>query len=147
MKILLAIDGSEYSDAAVAEIARRPFPPQSELLVISVFEPPSFPIAVPWAGVDFEDALGQAATAQVEKAAARLQDGEESHKLNITTRVLPGSPKRVILEQAETFGADLIVVGSRGLGDWDRLLLGSVSQAVATHAKCSVEIVRSPTLN
>jgi nucleotide-binding universal stress UspA family protein len=50
----------------------------------------------------------------------------------------------VILEQSEAFGADLIVVGSHGLGNFERFLLGSVAQAVALHAKCSVEIVRSP---
>ena len=143
MKILLATDGSEYSDAAVADIARRPFAPQSELLVISVFEIPSFPITVPWSGVDFEDAFQQTASAAVQKAVATLSGGEESRKLKVTTKVLSGSPKRVILEQADDFGADLIVLGSRGLGAWDRLLLGSVSQAVAAHAKCSVEIVRS----
>lgn len=63
--------------------------------------------------------------------------------MKITTKVLSGSPKRVILEEAEAFGADLIVVGSHGYGMFERFLLGSVSQAVALHAKCSVEIVRS----
>jgi nucleotide-binding universal stress UspA family protein len=50
----------------------------------------------------------------------------------------------VIVEEAERWGADLIVMGSRGLGAWNRLLLGSVSSAVVHHAKCSVEIVRKP---
>lgn len=63
--------------------------------------------------------------------------------MKITTEVLSGSPKRVILEEAEAFGADLIVVGSHGHGALERFLLGSVSQAVALHAKCSVEIVRT----
>lgn len=57
-----------------------------------------------------------------------------------------GSPKRVILEEAERWGADLIMVGSHGYGFWNRLLLGSVSQAITTHANCSVEIVRAPGL-
>lgn len=48
----------------------------------------------------------------------------------------------MILEEAEAFGADLIVVGSHGHGMLERFLLGSVSQAVALHASCSVEIVR-----
>lgn len=144
MKILLATDGSEYSDAAIDEIANRPFPAGSEVLVLSVFEVPAFPLGFPFGGVDFfDDQMQKSAGAAVEKAAAKLRAGEESRKLNITTRVLCGSPKRLILEQAEAFGADLIALGSRGLGAWDRLLLGSVSQAVATHANCSVEIVRA----
>ena len=144
MRILLATDGSEYSEAAVDEIARRPLPPDSEVLVISVFEIPTFPITVPWAGIDLDDELSKTATAAVGKATAKLGAGQEGRKLKITTKVLSGSPKRVILEEAETFDADLIVIGSRGLGAWERLLLGSVSQAVATHARCSVEIVRKP---
>ena len=86
----------------------------------------------------------EVARAAVEKAAAKLRAAEESRKLNVTTKVLSGSPKGVILEEAEAFGADLIVVGSHGHGMLERFLLGSVSQAVALHAKCSVEIVRSP---
>ena len=145
MKILLATDGSNHSEAAVDEIARKPFPAQSELLVISVFEMPAFPIAVPWAGVDFDAELGRTATVAVEKAAVKLRAGAEGCKLKITTKVVSGSPKRVILEEAEAFDADLIVLGARGLGAWDRLLLGSVSQAVVAHAECSVEVVRSRT--
>lgn len=145
MKILLATDGSDYSAAAVAEIAHRPFPPDSEVRVISVFEVPTFPITVPWAGVDLDDEMSKTATAAVAWAAEKLRAGDESRKLNITTKVLSGSPKRVILEEADAFGADLIVVGSSGLGVWDRLLLGSVAQAVVTHAKCSVEVARRPT--
>ena len=57
--------------------------------------------------------------------------------------MIEGPPKLVILEEAEKFGADLIVVGSHGYGFVERFLLGSVSQAVAVHAKCSVEIVRN----
>jgi nucleotide-binding universal stress UspA family protein len=48
----------------------------------------------------------------------------------------------VILDEAEKWKADLIVVGSHGYPAWERLLLGSVSQAVVSHAKCSVEVVR-----
>jgi nucleotide-binding universal stress UspA family protein len=48
----------------------------------------------------------------------------------------------VILDEAERWDADLIVLGSHGYNGWQRFLLGSVSHAVATHAHCSVEIVR-----
>jgi len=90
-----------------------------------------------------EYALG-VARAAVEKAEAKLSSDEGSRSLNVTTKVISGSPKEVILEEAEAFGTDLIVVGSHGQGMLERFLLGSVAQAVALHAKCSVEIVRSP---
>ena len=60
--------------------------------------------------------------------------------------VVEGEAKQVILDEADRIDPDLIVLGSRGYGTFQRLLLGSVSNAVAQHAKCSVLIVRSPAL-
>ena len=146
MRILLAIDGSEQSEAAVDEIARRGFPADSEVRVIAVVEPPYLGkgLDMSFYGAEAEKAARELARAVVEKAAAKLRADERSREFNITAEVISGSPKDVILEEAEAFGADLIVVGSHGHGMLDRFLLGSVSQAVALHAKCSVEIVRSP---
>ncbi len=149
MRILLATDGSEYSDAAVDEIARRPFPKGSEVRILSVFELPTFPIAVPWAGVDFEDEIQKQAQAMARKvvksAERKLRAGREGAKLKVSTRVVEGLPKQAILDEADAFKADLIVVGSHGRGRIERFLLGSVSLAIVTHATCSVEIVRGPT--
>jgi nucleotide-binding universal stress UspA family protein len=58
--------------------------------------------------------------------------------------VIPGSPRAVILDEAKCWDADLILVGSHGYRAWERFLMGSVSQAVVSHAKCSVEVVRAP---
>jgi len=74
---------------------------------------------------------------------ARFKEATTS-TLRITTEIHKGYAKRVILDEAEQWGANLIVLGSHGYSGFKRLLLGSVSQAVATHAKCSVEIVRGP---
>jgi nucleotide-binding universal stress UspA family protein len=59
--------------------------------------------------------------------------------------VQEGEPRRVILDCADAWRPDLIVVGSRGKNGLDRLLLGSTSEHIARHATCSVEIVRSQT--
>ena len=67
---------------------------------------------------------------------------EKNPALSISTKVINESPKHGILNEAETFGADLIVIGSHGQSALSRFLLGSVSHAVALHADCSVEIVR-----
>jgi len=153
MRILLAIDGSEHSEAAVEEVARRHFSADSEVRVISVVEPATLlygqgvnmSLGVnPSLYVEVEKTARERARAAVEKAAAKLRADEGSRQLNVTTEVISGSPKQLILEEAESFGADLIVVGSHGQGMLERFLLGSVSQAVALHARCSVEIVRSP---
>ncbi len=60
----------------------------------------------------------------------------------VTSSVEEGDPREVILNSADTWNADLIMVGSHGRKGFDRLLVGSVSEAVARHARCSVEIVR-----
>jgi nucleotide-binding universal stress UspA family protein len=150
MKILLAIDGSEQSEAAVDAIARRHYPEDSEVRVISVVERP-YSSDLLSAGqmnmslyVEIENTTREQARAAVDKAAATLRADVGSRHLKVTTEVLSGSPKQVILEEAESFDADLVVVGSHGHGRLARFLLGSVSQAVALHAGCSVEIVRSP---
>ena len=55
-----------------------------------------------------------------------------------------GDPRKVILDEAKDWGADLIVLGSHGYRSLERLMLGSVSESVATHAHCSVEVIREP---
>ncbi|WP_352432444.1 universal stress protein [Pyrinomonas sp.] len=147
MRLLLAVDGSEASDAAVDEVARRALPEGSEIEIVSVYESPYAMLAEPWmsAEVDYdviEKAERERARRVVEDAAAKLRAGPVSQQSKITTKVLKGQPKRAIVEEAEAFGADLIVIGSHGRGSVERFLLGSVSQAVAMHAPCSVEIVR-----
>lgn len=118
--------------------------------VISVFEPLSLLTRLYDGSVDMliydglEQAMYERARAAVEKATAKLFADTDGRIRNVTMAVLVGVPKRAILEEAERFGADVIVVGSHGHGMLERFLLGSVSQAVALHATCSVEIVRSP---
>ncbi len=60
----------------------------------------------------------------------------------ITTTVVDGFAKTAIIENAATWGADLIVMGSHGRGSVERLFLGSVSMAVLAQSPCSVAIVR-----
>lgn len=146
MKILVAVDGSAYSDAAIEEVLRRPWPPQSEVKVITAFETPIMVGIEPWAATpsyfdQLENGIRAAAKAVVDGALAKLKTIKDT-TLKISGEVLEGTPKQMIVEEAERWGADLIVMGSRGLSAWNRLLLGSVSSAVVHHAKCSVEIVR-----
>ncbi|MFL6282225.1 MAG: universal stress protein [Pyrinomonadaceae bacterium] len=146
MKIILATDGSPCSDTAVNEVARMPLPADTQVRVINVVEPPAPLVAEPFVGVVgyFEEAeriCREQARETVERAAARLQTGR-GVAVQVSTEVLTGSPKRTIVEEAESWGADLIVVGSHGYKSWERMLLGSVSQAIAAHARCSVLIVR-----
>lgn len=145
MKILLAVDGSASSDAAIAEIIRRPWPEQTQVKLVTAVETPVMVGMGAWAAgpmyVYDVQAVSSAANAVLEDGLTKLKAAPDS-KLKITGEVIPGSPQQVIVEEAERWGADLIIMGSRGLGAWNRLLLGSVSNGVVHHAKCSVEIVR-----
>ena len=151
MKILLAVDGSAFSDAAVEEVARRPWPPQSEVKAITAAEIPIVLGMEPWAVLpeyfeNLEKAVRDAAQGVIQSALAKLKATEDK-SLKISSEIIQGSPRQVIVEEAESWGADLIVMGSRGLGTWNRLLMGSVSNSVVHHANCSVEIVRKPQAN
>lgn len=148
MKILLATDGSPCSEAAANKVAGLLWPAGSEVRIISVVEPPAPIAAEPFVMVptdyfaETEKALREAALGALKRAEAKFREGGKESKLLVTTEVLTGSPKRIIVEEAEKWGADLVVVGSHGYRTWERLLLGSVSQAVSLHAECSVLIVR-----
>lgn len=148
MRILIGVDGSPYSDAAVDEVSQRTWPEGSEILVVHAYEMPVAPTPEVWAlPPDYYDELDRAVRTQsdaIVEAAVQKLKGVLGTALEIKSKAIQGSPKRVILDEAESWKADLIVVGSHGYPAWERLLLGSVSQAVVSHAKCSVEVVRLP---
>ena len=86
-------------------------------------------------------ALQKQARNVVERAVEKLKP-RLNKTISLDARILPGPPQSVILDEAEDWRADLIVVGSHGYHAWKRFLLGSVSHSVVSHAKCSVEVVR-----
>jgi nucleotide-binding universal stress UspA family protein len=146
MKVLLAVDGSACSEAAVKEVARRPWPVGTTINVLAAIEPYMFPGTETWVMPEsYYEASekaerGQAQTA-VDEAAGLLRRAQGS-ACEVLSTVQAGHAPAVILDEAERWGADLIVVGSHGYRGFKRFLLGSVSNAVATHAQCSVAIVR-----
>lgn len=146
MRILLATDGSPCSNEAIREIGRRPWPPASEITVLTAFELSVPPITGVWAlPPGYLDQIDQAMREQarviVEKAVEKLKS-ELGEGVAVKGKSVPGPPGLVILDEAEKWDADLIVVGSHGYRAWQRFLLGSVSQSVVSNAKCSVEVVR-----
>jgi nucleotide-binding universal stress UspA family protein len=136
MKILIGVDDSSFSRIAVEEVARRLWAPDTVVKILSVVE-------------SSYDPERRESENPYKIARAAIDDAMEvlrrsGNNFEITSDIAEGSPKRVILDEAEAWDADLIVVGSHGRRGLDRFLLGSVSQAVALHASCSVEIVRAP---
>ena len=145
MKIIIATDGSPYSAAMIKEFANRPLTPNTKVKIISVYKGASLMNTAPMGVLtEYFIAADKNSLNFAKKAieTAEMIIRNENPLLTIFTAAIEGAPKNVILEEAEAFDADLIVLGSHGYGAVDRFLLGSVSQSVALHAKCSVEIVR-----
>ena len=147
MKILLAIDGSECSAAAARAVTTQFVPAGTEVLVLHADDwpsrlPPSMAFAEGASAadsvLDLRDERRRAAERLVATTAARLRDAGFS----AITAIRDGEPRHAICACAEDWRPDLVVVGSHGRKGLDRVLLGSVSEGVARHAPCSVEIVR-----
>lgn len=155
MKIVIAYDGSSCADSALEDLSRAGLPQRAEALIISVAElrlPPPPPSS-------YEILSGYAvgvSTSVEAKATTRVVEDARALALQATNRVqvlfpdwevrsdaLLGSPAGEIIEKAEGWGADLIVVGSHGRSALDRFILGSVSQRVVTDAHCSVRVARN----
>ncbi|MCB1025115.1 MAG: universal stress protein [Acidobacteria bacterium] len=148
MKILLAVDGSKYANNAATECCRIISPGEgSELRIVSVAEY-SVPVGIEPFAVSSEfyitvnNELKKVTEGYVADAEALVKK-EIGDKMKIETKVLRGSPKVEIVREAEEWGADLIVVGSHGYGFFERMLIGSVSNAILHHAPCSVLVVKS----
>jgi nucleotide-binding universal stress UspA family protein len=150
MRVLLAVDESEYSTAAAKAMAARRWPAESEFRVMSVVDlAPSFvQAAFEPAFVDPKgmEELREFAVQRAQGAITGAREVLSAPGLRTSEylSVLLEEPKKAILDQAKEWHADLIVVGSHGRRGFQRLMLGSVSEAVAMHAHCSVEIVRAP---
>ena len=150
MNLLLAIDESYYSELALREVASRPWPESTTIKVLSV----AYFLGAPVAGVPTGSFAEPTATAAMFEARTQLleatnqvvQRGAEQltrDGIRVETLVREGDPATEIIQEAESWPADLIVVGSHGHQGLKRLLLGSVAHSVTNHAPCSVEIVRA----
>jgi nucleotide-binding universal stress UspA family protein len=146
MRILIATDGSEFSMAAVTSVAIRPWPDGSKARVVSVDEPVMFRPPREFDSPRAFDKLRADDLSEAEEAARDAMMIVSVAGLETSAAVLGGYAKDSILEEAEKWGANLIVTGSHGRRGIERILLGSVSEAVALHANCSVEVIRSPVL-
>jgi nucleotide-binding universal stress UspA family protein len=148
LKILLAVDSSDSSRAAAEEVARRPWPGGSRLRVLTVIDLPRIPVSPELDLENYREDISRVLESAARAHAQRLIDNavaavaEGPGGLIITAKILTGSPKLRILDEAERWGADLVVVGAHDYREAERVMFGSVSQAVAVNARCSVEIVR-----
>ncbi len=140
-RLIVGVDGSEWADAAVAEIASRDWPDGSEVRIVnSAWTIP--PASDPGTIVNYAEWIAQE-TERVKKATECAAEKLGSAGLKVLIVVKEQDPKALLCSEAEDLMADCIFVGARGMGRLERILLGSVSLGVAARAHCSVEVVRT----
>jgi nucleotide-binding universal stress UspA family protein len=160
MRVLVAYDGSDCADAALADLQRAGLPRDVAALVFTVGE-----VFLPPPPVSSYEAVAAATTsrrvaaavAQSQSQAARAleaarETAEGGRELlgaafptwEVRAEAVAGSPAWAVIEKAERWPADLVVVGTHGRSALGRLLLGSVSAKVAADARKSVRVARCP---
>jgi nucleotide-binding universal stress UspA family protein len=126
-KILLAVDGSRYSDTAATTVMSIAKHLHAPVLVVSVV---------------YSDHKEKGHTEAVEEI-KRVDAFLSQEGISTEGRVLSGHPAEAIVEVAKARGVDLIVMGSHGRTGLDRVLLGSVSDRVIGYAECAVLVVKA----
>ncbi|NNM98064.1 MAG: universal stress protein [Candidatus Dormibacteraeota bacterium] len=135
-RIVVGVDGSSHSLAALRWACDEARLRHDSLELVAAWSIPSAALDI--ASEDVVGALLGAAEEAI--VAARKEVARCGPDLEVKTEVRQGQPARILVEQAE--GADLLVLGSRGLGDFKSLLLGSVSQECSHHSPVPLVIVR-----
>ncbi len=138
VRLIIGVDGSKGAEAMVEAVAARKWPAGSEARIVNstwptpqiTYHRPLGPI-IEWVAEE---------KARVKKAIDEAVDKLRAAALRTEVVVKEEDPKRLLIAEAENWGADCIFVGARGMGRIERFLLGSVSSAVAARAHCSVEV-------
>lgn len=140
-RILVPVDGSEHSDRAVKKAAVIAQLCQSDLDLLYVSyldgDTDARVEAISW----LPDAVAGSVT-RVSKAILEHARAQVPPAVSLQMHTETGTPAKAILAFAKAHDCDLIVVGGRGLGIMEGLLLGSVSQYLVEHAKCPVLVVK-----
>lgn len=143
MRMVIGIDRSSAATTACELVASRTWPIGTRISLVAVVEP-----MVDWAGL----APAQADAAEIEREALELVLEERAAALRrpglvVDTAVETGRAAAALMARADAEFADLIVVGSRGLGPAASAVFGSVSAELVDHARCPVLVARSPSVN
>jgi nucleotide-binding universal stress UspA family protein len=133
-KILLAVDGSEFSEAATRTVVSQRRPTDAKILVVTIVE-----VRGPEFGATPKDHFTRA-----QNSANQAAQNLRAAGFRVDTRVIEEEVRIGILAATAEWRPDLIVLGSHGHSGLRRFLLGSVTEFVVRHAHCSVLIVRIP---
>jgi nucleotide-binding universal stress UspA family protein len=139
VRILLGFDGSANCEAAVCAVCARSWPDRSVVRLVTALDSQISSLMPVYT---VEGTLTGQGLTPLRRSADEAADALRAAGLIVTTLVEPALPARMLVDEARRWTADVIFVGSRGLGPLGRLFLGGVSRAVAEHAGCTVEVIR-----
>ena len=148
-RLVIGADGSESGQRAIDVLARWPIFRGLPARVVAVSQPAgswttSLGTAFYPAWVELSDADAGERRRQLEEITSRAVGQLAGAGLQPSSEIREGDPAEQLIRAAHEDGADLIVVGSRGLSTLPRLVLGSVARKVLLHADASVLIIREP---
>src|SRR5262249_43877963 len=142
VRLIIGVDGSKDAEAAVAAVAARKWAAGSEARIVNATW--AMPQITSHRMINPINEWMIEEKARVKKMIDEAAGKLTAAGLKADVIVKEEEPKRLLVTVAESWGADCIFVGARGMGRIERFLLGSVSSAVAARASCSVEIARRP---
>lgn len=139
-RIVIGVDGSKNSEAAVKAVAERNWPAKSEVRIVSAIGS-AIPVASDQMLVRVAEwvATENARVKEIVNASAKIL---REAGLTVSTVVKTENPQKLLVNEAHDWKADCVFVGARGVGVLERMFIGSVSSTVAARASCSVEVVR-----
>jgi nucleotide-binding universal stress UspA family protein len=143
MRVLLAVDGSAAADVAVDLVQATPWPDGSAIHVLEAVGTAAMIFGGPMPAAAYVDVELEAKLRDTARATLDgLRDRLERPGVTVSTAVVSGRAATAIIDAAHSLEVDLVVVGSRGYGLIERMLLGSVSAEVVDHAPCPVLVAR-----
>jgi nucleotide-binding universal stress UspA family protein len=144
IRIIVGLDGSPYAHAAVEAVSKRNWPKGTEVRLVSVVDTvmavssdPTDQSVLSWIEVG-DDQKSERVRRLFEPMAEKLRGAG----LDASVVIRRGNPKDELVDEAVSWNTDNIFLGAKGMRGVERLLLGSVSAAVAASAPCSVEVIR-----
>ena len=142
VRVLLAVDLSPDAAAAVEAVRLRPWPKGSQIRVVTSVDVRLITSLV-MHGAHLEADPSREGESVIRTSIDAIARDLREAGLDADAKIIDGDPKRAVVEEAERWGADCIVLGAKGHNRLAGFLLGSVSAAVAARAHCSVEVVRT----
>jgi nucleotide-binding universal stress UspA family protein len=142
MKILIGLDASNHSERVLDFVTRMRWPAGSRVIVLSVLQPVASTVAGAYEPTVIPQENLEGLRQQLEELVARAEGKMREVGFSTEGRVLAGDPRQSLIDVAQSERADLIVVGSHGRSGIAKMMLGSVSSHIVTHAHCSVLVVK-----